>query len=112
MDLPKSYDTSYINTSANLQSIIEGIKNSSNARICLYGVAGKSAYAKFVASKLGCEIIIKKASEILAMYVGQTEKNIANAFYPIKDSDDFAKRLTDEVKIKNAESGSKLGFVR
>ena len=237
MDLPKSYDTSYINTSANLQSIIEGIKNSSNARICLYGVAGtgKSAYAKFVAHELGCEIIIKKASEILGMYVGQTEKNIANAFkeaknkkavlvfdevdsflqdrssanrsweisqvnemlvqmesfngvfiattnlcesldkaslrrfdmkiefgylkswqasalfkkecellgleinavalervsslralapgdfaavkranafYPIKDSDDFAKRLADEVKIKNAESGSKLGFVR
>ena len=76
MDLPKSYDTSYINTSANLQSIIEGIKNSSNARICLYGVAGtgKSAYAKFVARELGCEIIIKKASEILGMYVGQTEK--------------------------------------
>lgn len=36
----------------------------------------------------------------------------ANAFYPIKDSDDFSKRLADEVKIKNAESGSKLGFVR
>lgn len=43
---------------------------------------------------------------------GKLKKNIANAFYPIKDSDDFAKRLTDEVKIKNAESGSKLGFVR
>ena len=34
----------------------------------------------------------------------------ANAFYPIKDSDDFAKRLADEVKIKNAESSKKIGF--
>lgn len=36
----------------------------------------------------------------------------ANSFCPIKDSDEFAKRLADEVKIKNAESGNKLGFVR
>lgn len=36
----------------------------------------------------------------------------ANSFCPIKDSDDFAKCLADEVKIKNAESGNKLGFVR
>ena len=34
----------------------------------------------------------------------------ANAFYPIKDSDDFAKRLADEVKIKNAENSRKIGF--
>ncbi|MBR2149680.1 MAG: AAA family ATPase [Campylobacter sp.] len=55
--------------------MVAGIKRP-NARICLYGVAGtgKSAYAKFVASKLGCEIIIKKVSELLGMYVGQTEK--------------------------------------
>ena len=76
MDLPKSYDTSYINTSVDPQAMVAGIKERPNARICLYGVAGtgKSAYAKFVASELGCEIIIKKASEILGMYVGQTEK--------------------------------------
>ena len=56
--------------------MVAGIKERPNARICLYGVAGtgKSAYAKFIASELGCEIIIKKASEILGMYVGQTEK--------------------------------------
>lgn len=56
--------------------MVAEIKERPNARICLYGVAGtgKSAYAKFVASKLGCEIIIKKVSELLGMYVGQTEK--------------------------------------
>ena len=35
----------------------------------------------------------------------------ANAFYPIKDSDDFAKRLADEVKIKNTESSKKIGVL-
>lgn len=65
--------------------MVVGIKP--NARICLYGVAGtgKSAYAKFVASKLGCEIIIKKVSELLGMHVGQTEKNIVNAFKEAKN---------------------------
>ena len=86
-ELPQSYDTSYINTSVDPQAMVTGIKERPNARICLYGVAGtgKSAYAKFVASELGCEIIIKKASEILGMYVGQTEKNIANAFKEAKN---------------------------
>ena len=75
-ELPQSYDTSYINTSVDPQAMVAGIKERPNVRICLYGVAGtgKSAYAKFVASKLGCEIIIKKVSELFGMYVGQTEK--------------------------------------
>lgn len=85
--LPESYDTSYINTNADLQGIVEGVKRSGNARICLYGVAGtgKSAYAKYLARELGREIIIKKASELLGMYVGESEKNIARAFKEAKD---------------------------
>lgn len=85
-ELPASYDTSYINTSVDLKAMVAGIKERPNARICIYGVAGtgKSAYAKYIARELGCEIIIKKASEILGMYVGQTEKNIANAFKEAK----------------------------
>lgn len=61
---------------------MQGIKESKSARICLYGVpgTGKSAYAKFIAKNLRRPIIIKKGSELLSMWVGGTEKNIAEAF--------------------------------
>lgn len=87
VELPQSYDTSYINTSVDLKAMVAGIKQRPNARICLYGVpgTGKSAYAKFIARELGREIIIKKASELLGMYVGENEKNIARAFREAKE---------------------------
>ncbi|WP_169975956.1 MULTISPECIES: ATP-binding protein [unclassified Campylobacter] len=87
IDLPKSYDASIINSSLNLKELAEGIKSSKNARLCIYGPAGtgKSAYAKFIAKSLGSKIIIKKASDLMDAYVGETEKNIAKAFKEAKD---------------------------
>ena len=87
VELPDSYDICYINTSADLKEIAKGIKEQSNARICIYGVpgTGKSAYAKYIAKELGCEIIIKKGSDLIDCYVGNTEKNIAEAFKEAKD---------------------------
>lgn len=87
VELPQSYDTSYINTSVDLKAMVARIKERPNARICIYGVpgTGKSAYAKYIAKELGKEIIIKKASELLGMYVGENEKNIARAFREAKE---------------------------
>lgn len=82
INLPQNYDVSLINASANLKELAKGIKESKNARLCLYGPAGtgKSAYAKFIAKSLNSKLIIKKASDLIDCYVGNTEKNIANAF--------------------------------
>ena len=57
-----------------------------NFSLCLYGQpgTGKSEYAKHLAKTLGIDIVTKKASEILDMYVGGTEENIANAFSEAK----------------------------
>ena len=81
-DLPSSYDPNFVNSSCDLNELMQGIKESKSARICLYGVpgTGKSAYAKFIAKSLRRPIIIKKGSELLSMWVGGTEKNIAEAF--------------------------------
>lgn len=81
-DLPSSYDPNFVNSSCDLNELMQGIKESKSARICLYGVSGtgKSAYAKFIAKSLRRPIIIKKGSELLSMWVGGTEKNIAEAF--------------------------------
>lgn len=49
---------------------------------CLFGLSGtgKSAYARFVAERIGIEVIEKRASDLLSMFVGGTEKRIAAAF--------------------------------
>ena len=86
-DLPSSYDPNFVNSDCDLNELMQGIKLSKNARICLYGVpgTGKSAYAKFIAKSLKKPIIIKKGSDLLSMFVGGTEQNIALAFKEAKD---------------------------
>lgn len=50
--------------------------------LCLEGPAGtgKSAWARHLARVMGLPVLEKRASELMSMYVGETEKNIANAF--------------------------------
>ena len=97
VDLPSSYDPNFVNSDCDLTELMQGIKASKNARICLYGVpgTGKSAYAKFIAKSLKKPIIIKKGSDLLSMYLGETEKNIALAFKEAKDK--HAVLVFDEV---------------
>ena len=96
-DLPSSYDPNFVNSDCDLNELMQGIKISKNARICLYGVpgTGKSAYAKFIAKNLKKPIIIKKGSDLLSMFVGWTEKNIALAFKEAKEK--HAVLVFDEV---------------
>lgn len=85
-DLPSSYNPNFVNSDCDLNELMRGIKDSKSARICLYGVpgTGKSAYAKFIAKSLRRSIIIKKGSDLLSMWVGGTEQNIAEAFKEAK----------------------------
>jgi SpoVK/Ycf46/Vps4 family AAA+-type ATPase len=50
--------------------------------LCLSGPpgTGKSAFARYLAKRLGLEIMQKRASDLLGMFVGQSERNIADAF--------------------------------
>ena len=97
VDLPSSYDPNFVNSDCDLTELMQGIKASKNARICLYGVpgTGKSAYAKFIAKSLKKPIIIKKGSDLLSMFVGGTEQNIALAFKEAKEK--HAVLVFDEV---------------
>nr|WP_314469178.1 AAA family ATPase [uncultured Campylobacter sp.] len=86
-DLPSSYDPNFVNSNCDLNELMKGIKESKSARVCLYGVpgTGKSAYDKFIAKSLRKPIIIKKGSDLLSMWVGGTERNIADAFEEAKN---------------------------
>jgi transitional endoplasmic reticulum ATPase len=85
--LPNSYDPRYVNTSMDLTQLLSGIRDSNSARICLYGVpgTGKSAFGKWIARELDKPFLLKKGSDLISMWVGGTEKNIAKAFREAKD---------------------------
>jgi SpoVK/Ycf46/Vps4 family AAA+-type ATPase len=86
-DLPDSYDPRYVNTSMDLTQLLSGIRDSNSARLCLYGVpgTGKSAFGKWIARELDKPFLLKKGSDLISMWVGGTEKNIARAFSEAKD---------------------------
>ena len=80
--LPNVYDPKFINTTTDLEQLTQGIKEHQNARLCLYGAAGtgKSAFGRYIAETLGKPLLLKKGSDLISMWVGGTEKNIADAF--------------------------------
>lgn len=59
--------------------------------LCLQGPpgTGKSAFVRFLAERLGLEVMQKRASDLKSMWVGQTEKLIAEAFAEAHDSEAF-----------------------
>ncbi|ETD25735.1 AAA family ATPase [Helicobacter canis] len=100
---PKSlpYDMSLINASVDMKALCERIKNVCGAkdpnklessldssdsaqgvRILAYGMAGsgKSEFAKALAKELDKPLVLKRASDLLSMWVGGSEQNIAQAF--------------------------------
>ncbi|SFV90364.1 AAA ATPase, central region [hydrothermal vent metagenome] len=84
--LPSVYRPEFINTFTDLEELVEGVKKHPNARMCFYGAAGtgKSAFGKYIAKRLKKKCIIKKGSDLLSMWVGGTEQNIAKAFKEAK----------------------------
>lgn len=109
-NLPKTYNPSYINTNINLKELAKGIRKHANARICLYGVpgTGKSAFGKWIAEYTDKPFVLKKGSDLLSMWLGETEKNIANAFKEAREEgavlvfDEVDSFLQDRRSAKNS----------
>ncbi len=77
-----TYQLDAINADCNLNQIIEGLRETKEGRLCLYGAAGtgKSAFAQYVAAELDKPVLLKRASDILGKYVGETEERMAQMF--------------------------------
>lgn len=88
-----SYDLSVLNTSTPAQEMVEMVEAAveyslehkgcdSGIRLLFYGVSGsgKTELVRYLADKLNKKIVLKRASDLLGMYVGETERNIRNAF--------------------------------
>ena len=95
--LPDTYDPGFINADADLALLAEGLAHSRSGRLCLYGPpgTGKTAYARWLAQHLDMPLIVKRASDLMSMWLGESEKNMARAFRQAEQ--EGALLLIDEV---------------
>ncbi len=87
--IPKTqFNPSLLNTDTDLTNLAKQITNLGklNFSLCLYGVSGtgKSAFAQYLGEQMGIPVIKKRCSDLLSMWVGGAEKNIARAFEEAK----------------------------
>jgi SpoVK/Ycf46/Vps4 family AAA+-type ATPase len=80
------FNPSLSNTDFPLERLVSGLKRSGQARICLYGPpgTGKSELGRYLEATLKKTLIMKKASDLLGAFVGQTEQQLAAAFEEAK----------------------------
>jgi len=96
-ELTGKYDLSFVNADMDLKIAVNAVKKFTSAikekkeadgiNLLLWGESGtgKTEFAKYLASESGRELIIKRASDLMDMYVGNTEKYIAEAFKEAED---------------------------
>ena len=90
--LQDSYELEALNTSIAPNEIVEMVKNAveysrsaeirAGIRMLFYGLSGtgKTEFARYIAEILDKKLILKKASDVLGKYVGESERHIKEAF--------------------------------
>lgn len=80
--LPGHYRPEFINADVDLDAVAEKLVIARSGRLCLYGPpgSGKSAYAQHLSERIGAPLLVRRASDLIDKYIGETEKNLANAF--------------------------------
>ena len=92
--LPAQYDPALINADTDLIALADRLVAPGAARavsLLLAGPpgAGKTAWARYLAMRLGMPVLQKRASDLLDPYVGGTEQNIAGAFAEAREAQAF-----------------------
>lgn len=95
--LPSNYDPRHIAADVDLAQVSAGIAQARTGRICLFGPpgTGKTAFGRWLATRLDVTLHAKRVSDIVSPYVGQTERNLARVFREAES--DGAVLLLDEV---------------
>lgn len=91
------YNPQFLNANADLEYLTKSLKKEKRANICISGPpgTGKTSWAHYLAHRLGKPLLIKKASDILDKWMGESEQNIAKAFEAARKEN--AILLMDEV---------------
>jgi SpoVK/Ycf46/Vps4 family AAA+-type ATPase len=95
--LPEIYDPAFIHADSDLAEVAAGLVQTKAGRLCLYGPpgTGKTAFGRWLAEQLEVPLMVKRASDLMSMWVGGSEKNIAQAFRQAEQ--EGAMLLIDEV---------------
>jgi len=90
---PPRFDPALIHADINPVALADRLVAGGNPRfsLCLQGPpgTGKSAFVRYLAERMGLEIMQKRASDLMSMWVGETEKEIAGAFAEARDTGAF-----------------------
>ena len=82
-----------VQAGSDMATLTERIVGTGQSRfsLCLSGPpgTGKSAYVRFLADRLGMEVLQKRTSDLLSPWVGMAEKHIAEAFEEARDESAF-----------------------
>jgi transitional endoplasmic reticulum ATPase len=94
-----AFDVAFLNLAGGIapSAIVQALDRTGHASLCFYGPpgTGKSAFAEILAEALDRELIVRRASDLISPYVGETEQNLARLF---RDSDPaHSLLLLDEV---------------
>jgi SpoVK/Ycf46/Vps4 family AAA+-type ATPase len=83
------YDLAYLNTSVATAPLITGLKARPSGTFCFHGLpgTGKTAFARHLANKIGKPLLVRRASDLLSKYVGESEQNIARMFEEALEDD-------------------------
>lgn len=84
-----AYDPRMVHADCDLQALADGIRQAGNARLCLFGPpgSGKTAYASWLAQQMDRRLLVQRASDLLSMWLGESEQNIARAFQDAQRQD-------------------------
>lgn len=83
-----SYQLDFLNPDCDLMQLIKQLKQApkSTGALCFYGApgTGKTALAHYIAHEIELPLLVRRASDILSPYVGETEQKIALMFKQAK----------------------------
>jgi SpoVK/Ycf46/Vps4 family AAA+-type ATPase len=90
------HDLSLLNVDIHVPTVLERVKRHGSARIVFHGPpgTGKTALAAALARHVGKPLLLKRASDLLDKWVGQSEQNLAEMFAEARTRD--AVLLLDE----------------
>ncbi len=87
------FDPTLTSAGVDLVSLADRLQRSDERRfsLCLDGPpgTGKSAFVRYLADRLGLDVLHRRASDLLGMFVGETEHKIARAFAEARDTGAF-----------------------
>lgn len=81
-EMATAYDLAYLHTDAPIAQLLDSLRIAPGGSMCFYGPpgAGKTALARYIAHALELPVVLRRGSDLLSMFVGGTEHNIAEMF--------------------------------